>query len=117
MAAYWIARSRVLDAERYWRYASAVPDIIRKFGGKVIVRGGAFQTMEGASHFNRHVVLEFPTFSAALECYRSPEYQSAREHRLAGAGEVEITFVEGGEFTSSSALDSLSAPGRDSKLD
>ena len=38
------------------------------------MRAGKFEGVEGASR-SRNVVIEFPSYEAALACYRSPEYQ------------------------------------------
>ena len=51
-------------------------EAFRKFGARFLVRGGKFETVEGASRA-RNVVLEFPDYATALACYRSPEYQPA----------------------------------------
>jgi uncharacterized protein (DUF1330 family) len=71
---YWIARVDVNDEDGYKPYAAANPDIFRKYGGRFVVRAGKFECVEGASRA-RNVVIEFPSYEAALACYRSPEYQ------------------------------------------
>jgi uncharacterized protein (DUF1330 family) len=71
---YWIARVDVSNDEGYKPYAAANPAIFRKFGGRFVVRGGKFEGVEGQSRA-RNVVIEFPSYEAALACYRSPEYQ------------------------------------------
>lgn len=108
MPAYWIARARVIDADRYWRYAEQVPAILARHGGKVLSRGGAFKVLEGTDRFARFVVIEFESMADAVACYESPEYQAARRHRIDGAGEAEIVLVEGGEFTSTGSLQAAS---------
>jgi uncharacterized protein (DUF1330 family) len=39
-------------------------------------------------------VIEFPTYEAALECYRSPEYQEALKLRLT-VSTIDLVIVEG----------------------
>ncbi len=58
MPAYWVARSRIIDAAEYKKYTDRVPAIIAKYGGKVLARGGRFQIMEGPDKFHRFVVIE-----------------------------------------------------------
>jgi uncharacterized protein (DUF1330 family) len=99
MPAYWVARSRVTDPVEYKKYTDRVPDIIARHGGKVLARGGKFRIMEGPEEFHRFVVIEFPTFEAAVACFQSPEYEAAAAFRRNGAGEVENVIVEGGEAT------------------
>jgi uncharacterized protein (DUF1330 family) len=99
MPAYWIARAKINDPVEYKKYADLVPDILEKFGGKVLARGGRYEVLEGPTFFERHVVIEFPTFEQAIACHRSPEYQQARRFRLNGVGENELVIVDGGEAT------------------
>jgi uncharacterized protein (DUF1330 family) len=91
------------------KYAQLVPSIIETFGGRVLARGGPFQVMEGTDRFARFIVIQFPSMAHAEACYRSKEYQEARLHRLDGAGEAEITLVEGGEYTSADSLASAAS--------
>jgi uncharacterized protein (DUF1330 family) len=99
MPAYWVARSKVNDPVEYKKYTDLVPGIIAKHGGKILARGGRYQIMEGPQDFHRFVVIEFPSFEAAVACFESPEYQEAAVYRRNGAGEVENVIVEGGEAT------------------
>ncbi|WP_077002725.1 DUF1330 domain-containing protein [Variovorax sp. KK3] len=109
MPAYWIARSKIFDPESYWKYAEQVPDIVARYGGRPLARGGRFHVAEGSQEFNRYVVLEFPSMEAAIACHASPEYQAARQHRLPPHGEAEIVIVEAGEFTSAGGLAAAAA--------
>ena len=77
---YWMASGEVTDVEQYKKYAAANAIPFAKFGAKFLVRGGAFECMEGSTA-SRNVVIEFPSYEAALACYRSPEYQAAIELR------------------------------------
>lgn len=95
MPAYWIARAKVNDPVEYKKYTDLVPEILARFEGKVLARGGAFEILEGPEKFERHVVIEFPSMAQALACHRSPEYQAARKYRLNGVGENELVIVEG----------------------
>ena len=51
MTAYWVARSKVNDPEGYKRYTDLVPDILKKFGGKSLSRGGDYKINEGPEYF------------------------------------------------------------------
>jgi uncharacterized protein (DUF1330 family) len=95
MVAYWVARSMVNNPDQYKKYTELVPDILQKFGGKVLARGGKFKILEGAEKFHRFIVIEFPNFEKAVACYESPEYLEAAAHRKKdGASELEIVIVE-----------------------
>ena len=99
MAAYWVARSRINDAVEYRKYTDRVPGILKKFGGRVLARGGRFKVLEGPEKFHRFVVIEFPSLEQAVACHDSPEYREAAAFRRTGAGEVELVIVEGGDAT------------------
>lgn len=90
--AYWIGRIDVSDPHAYQAYVQANAAAFAEFGGRFLVRGGAFETVEGASR-SRNVVIEFPSQQAALACWHSPAYQAARAHRL-GAAVVDLLVVE-----------------------
>jgi uncharacterized protein (DUF1330 family) len=90
---YWVARVDVDDAERYKAYiaANAVP--FKIFGARFLVRAGRFENPEGSSR-SRNIVIEFPSYEAALDCYQSHEYQQALKLRLAIAT-IDLVIVEG----------------------
>lgn len=92
---YWIVRIDVNDPDQYAKYAAVNGAAYVKFGGRVLVRGGDFELMEGAARA-RNVVIEFPTYDDAIACYRSPDYQTARELR-AGASDGDLIVIGGYE--------------------
>jgi uncharacterized protein (DUF1330 family) len=73
---YWIVRVDIADQEQYKLYMAANAEPFRKHGARFLVRGGLFETLEGASR-TRNAVIEFPSYEAALACWKSPEYQAA----------------------------------------
>ena len=77
---YWIGQVDVTDMEGYKPYMSANQAPFGAFGGRYLVRGGTREVPEGKARA-RIVVLEFPSYDAALACYRSPEYQAAKKLR------------------------------------
>ena len=91
--AYWIARIEVNDPDAYKEYVAGAAAAFRDYGAKFLVRGGRFEAAEGEAR-GRNVVIEFPSYRAAVDCYHSPIYQAARAHRLAAAI-GEIVIVEG----------------------
>ena len=92
--AYWIVRVSVRDQEHYPVYLDAARPAFEKFGARFIVRGGAFETMEGNAR-ERNVVVEFVDRSTALACYRSAEYQAAKAIRQKYA-EADFIIIDGG---------------------
>jgi uncharacterized protein (DUF1330 family) len=99
MPAYWIGRAKITDPVEYKKYTDRVPEIIDRFGGKILARGGRYQINEGPDTFHRFVVIEFPTLEQGVACFQSREYQEAAAFRRAGGGVVENVIVDGGDAT------------------
>ena len=99
MVAYWVARAKINDPVEYKKYTDLVPDIIAEYGGKVLARGGAYETLEGPNFFERFIVIEFPSMQAACDCHASYAYEKARKFRLNGVGLNELTIVSSGDAT------------------
>jgi uncharacterized protein (DUF1330 family) len=59
---YWIANVDVRNADGYKEYVAALPNILRKFGGRYATRGGKTEVVEGKNR-SRVVVLGFPVMS------------------------------------------------------
>lgn len=91
--AYWIARVDVTDPERYKAYIAANAEPFKKYGARFLVRAGQFENPEGTSR-TRNVVLEFPSYQAALDCWKSPEYQDAIKLR-APVSAIDLVIIEG----------------------
>jgi uncharacterized protein (DUF1330 family) len=90
---YWVAHVDVHDPDGYRNYMALLADIFRKHHGRYLARAGAFESMEGRNR-SRHIVIEFPSYQAALDCYRSPEYAEAIALRQANAA-AELLVLEG----------------------
>jgi uncharacterized protein (DUF1330 family) len=91
--AYWIVRVSVRDQTRYLDYLAAARPAFEKFGAHFVVRGGAFETMEGSAR-ERNVVVEFADRDTALACYQSSEYQSAKAVRQKCA-DADFIIIDG----------------------
>jgi uncharacterized protein (DUF1330 family) len=94
MPAYIIARVDVTDWDRYREYTRATPEVIARYGGKFLVRGGRTVTLEGEPENRRLVVIEFPSLEKAQEFYHSPEYSRVKGLR-AGAAIGQFLAVDG----------------------
>ena len=99
MVAYWVARAKINDPVEYKKYTDLVPEILKEYGGKVLARGGKYETLEGPETFERHIVVEFPSLEDAVACHQSEAYQNARKFRLNGVGQNELVIVESGDAT------------------
>ncbi len=90
---YWIAHADITDPEGYKAYMAADMVPLGKFGGRFLVRGGTREVTEGKARA-RTVVIEFPSYQAALDCYRSSDYQAAAALRK-GKAEFDLVIAEG----------------------
>ena len=82
MTGYAITQIEVTNPEDYKEYLAKVTDIVTKFGGEYLVRGGEFQCFEGEWKYPRTVVIKFPSYEKALEWYNSEEYKPVRQIRF-----------------------------------
>ena len=91
--AYWIVHVTVHDPEHYPEYLTAALPIFEKYGADFVVRGGAYEVMEGNER-ERNFVIEFRDRDTAMACYRSSEYQAARAIRQKYA-DADFIIVDG----------------------
>ena len=90
---YWVVRLDVTDAEVFKRYQALIGDATSKYDARYLVRGGSHQAVEGSSR-SRNVVVEFPSYQAALDCYNSAEYAEPLAIRKQAA-ESDFLIIEG----------------------
>jgi uncharacterized protein (DUF1330 family) len=91
---YWIVHIKVTDPGIYRRYADVAPAIVKQLGGQYAVDAGRAETAEGDPSLDRHVVVEFQSYDAALTAFRSDAYQSVVHLRHSSA-ECSFTIAEG----------------------
>ena len=90
---YWMVHVTVKDAERYKDYVAANKAAFDKYRGTFLARGGAYEVVKGASR-ERHVIIEFPSFAAAKDCFFSDEYRAALAI-FKTCAESDVVIVEG----------------------
>ena len=79
MKAYWVCIYEKIDnLEKLKEYAGKAKPAVEKFDGKFLVRGGKNRTNDGIKS-PRTVVVEFPDYNSAMQCYDSKEYQEAHD--------------------------------------
>ena len=92
MSAYWIAHVTVHDVNQYQKYMDLAPEAFKKFNARFLARGGQHFCLEGQP-FEKHVIIQFESLTAAKNCYDSPEYALARQQRQ-GCCDVSVVIVE-----------------------
>jgi uncharacterized protein (DUF1330 family) len=90
---FWVGHVDVIEPEGFDASVAAALPVIGRFGGHFLVRGGAFERVEGAAR-SRTMLLAFPSYAAALACYDSPDHQAAAALRK-GKAELDLTVCEG----------------------
>ena len=92
---YWIIRVDIAEPEKYKAYVAANGSALKHYGAKFLVRAGSFENPEGSSR-TRNAVIEFPTYQAALDCWKSPEYQALLPLRQPFST-IDLIIIEGYE--------------------
>jgi uncharacterized protein (DUF1330 family) len=66
----------IRDPEKLRKYAELAPKAMLPQGADILARDGRVEAFEDGLA-ERTVLVEFPSFEAALAAYKSPEYQAA----------------------------------------
>jgi len=94
MPAYLIVNIRIKDPAAYEVYKAAVPALVRKHGGRYLVRGGSVEVLEGQWQPERLIVFEFPDMASIRAFDSDPEYAPWKALRQRSA-ESDLIAVEG----------------------
>ncbi|HLU56316.1 MAG TPA: DUF1330 domain-containing protein [Pseudonocardia sp.] len=93
MPGYLILHGEVTDPEGYEEYKAKAQVLLAEHGARYLSRGGAATPLEG-EWLPRFVIVEFPSYEAALAFYHSPEYQEIAEIRKRCSTSA-VAIVEG----------------------
>ena len=74
MSAYMMAEIRIKNSEVYSEYVDRVSEIVRKYGGRYLVRGGKVTPLSGNWNPERMILIAFETTEQLQRCFVSPEY-------------------------------------------
>ena len=78
---YIIAHPTLTNPEKFVSdYGSKVADVVEKYDGQFLVRGGNVSYREG-DPTDLNVVVEFPSLEKAMDCINSPEYKAIEAGR------------------------------------
>ena len=91
---YMIVNAHIFDAVRFGEYGRANAALVKQFGGKYLVLGGALETLEGEWPEGKSVISEWPSREAALAYWHSPEYAKIRVLRE-GICDARVVLVDG----------------------
>jgi uncharacterized protein (DUF1330 family) len=94
MSAYVVfTREKTRNAAEIDEYRKLTPPSFQKHPATFLAIHGRQEVLEGPQNEDI-VILEFPSYEAALAWYHSPEYQAACEHRFRG-GDYRCILTEG----------------------
>lgn len=94
MSAYMIVDVDISDPQQYELYKRDVPALIRRHGGEYLVRGGAFEVVEGDWRPTRLVLFRFPDRAAVKAFLADPGYQPLAALRH-GIARTDMVVVDG----------------------
>jgi uncharacterized protein (DUF1330 family) len=93
-AAYLIANVDIKDSEKIKKYLASTPEILKKYSGRFLVRGGDIWVAEGKWNPKRLAVVEFYTCEKAKEFWNSEDYKPLEELRQKSA-DTDMIIVDG----------------------
>lgn len=94
MTVYAVAQLTITDRAAYDRYQAGVPELLRRYGGSLLVSDEAPTVVDGSWEHDKVVVLSFPDRTAFTAFAESDDYQRIAVDRQAGA-EGPILLVQG----------------------
>ncbi|HJP76347.1 MAG TPA: DUF1330 domain-containing protein [Pseudonocardiaceae bacterium] len=91
---YWVvAYQSISDQDRLTAYGKLAGPAVADAGGKFLARGGQVVPHEAGLN-QRTVLVEFPSYEAALAAYDTPDYRKALE-TLGDAAVRDLRIIEG----------------------
>lgn len=77
MSGYWVVRGGAIKDElALKKYGELWAPIAQQYGAEIIAGKGSIDTREGAN-YPRQLVIRFPSFQDAVDCYEDADYQKA----------------------------------------
>ena len=91
---FWLGSTTVTNPA-FAEYVDAFQSWIDSVGGSVFAKDIDGQTVEGNGG-KLSVIIEFPSKQAAIDAYKSSEYQEISKLRWANSTDTNITIMDGG---------------------
>ncbi len=100
MKAYMIVRCVIYDRDKFISgYGTEAAKLLKKYGGKYLIRAPGAIPLEGIEDDNNSVVIsEWPNKERALEFWNSDEYQQIKKLRE-GIAECKVLVIEADAIT------------------
>lgn len=99
MSVYMVVEVKVKDQKKFERYLAAVSEIIPKYGGRFLVRGGRVTPLPVGVQPDRRlpdqmIIVEYPSELHLRRCFASPEYKEIVQLRQE-ATDARAVLLEG----------------------
>lgn len=94
MPVYMIVETEVRDAKVYAQYLEKAREVVLRFGGTYISRGGKVISLSSSWVPQRIAIIEFESLQRLKDCFNSPEYKQISGLREKSASSRAIV-VEG----------------------
>jgi uncharacterized protein (DUF1330 family) len=99
MSVYMVVEIKVKDQKKYEQYVAAASEIIPKYGGRFLVRGGRITPLPVGLHPDRRlpeqmIIVEYPSELHLRRCFASPEYKEIVQLRNDGV-DARAVVLEG----------------------
>src|SRR3712207_3158365 len=97
MAAYaFFDNLTITDPDGLAKYRAQVRPVVERYGGRYVVVGGEWETVEGSHRLTFPVLIEFPDLQAARAWYHSEDYRPLRElrHRSSTADGILMATID-----------------------
>ena len=91
---FWIVTTTVTN-KAFAEYVEAFQPWIESVGGSVFAKDLDALTVEGKGG-KLSVIIQFPSKQAAIDAYKSSEYQELSKLRWVNSSETNITIMDGG---------------------
>ena len=91
---FWLVTTTVTNPA-FVEYVEAFQPWVKSVGGSVFAKDMEAATVEGNGG-KLAVIIEFPSKKAAIDAYKSSEYQELSKLRWANSTDTNITIMDGG---------------------
>ena len=82
---YLLGQITISYKSHYKLYDSKIGNVIEKFGGRYLVKGGLRMVKEGNPSFQRDVLVEFKDIETTQRFFSSQQFKEISEFRKAGS--------------------------------
>ena len=100
MVVYFLGELQTSGWDWYREYKETSEPLVKKHGGKYLIKGGKSAKLEGTGELpSAYVLLEFPDEESARGFYNDPDYAPMIKLRQSSGVESDVVIIDGFEET------------------